>query len=166
MARHLMLSEQQELALEQQALQQNLQATLPQAFQQAGIQIQMVQSYIPALLQALVPLLAKANLRAYRGAGSARFVREDAPLAQQIMGADPNGFTAAARAVPQPMRTAMDPLPQPQILRPAQPVPQPAQYPMPQQIQPGMPPIPPAQLQPLPPGFVNGEPPSGLEQLQ
>lgn len=158
--RQLKLADRQELHLEQQILQQ----ALPAALQQAGISLALVQQYIPAVL----PFLAQRVVAARRQAQITMFVAEGSPLAGQIMGNDPNGFTTAARPVPVAPRTAMNPV-TPQQFTPAPP---PAQHVPPQpipwnipQAQPHMPPIAPpniAQQQPPAPVFA-GEPPTLLE---
>jgi len=122
------------LSLENQTLRQNLQQALPAALQAAGINLSLVSGYIPAVLNALVPALAQGQVQTRRRIGATMFVAESAPLAAQILGSDPNGFTAAARPVQHAPRTAMNPMPVqvgpavqliiPAVAQPAPPAPQ------------------------------------------
>jgi hypothetical protein len=149
------------LHLEQQILGNNLQQALPAALQQAGINLALVQQYIPTVIAALVPLLAQRIVASRRQAGITMFVAEGTALAAQIMGNDPNGFTSAARPVPEPLRTAMNPV-APQQFAPAPPAHFVPQVP---QAQPAMqPPIAPPNITQQPPAPVfAGDPPTLLE---
>jgi hypothetical protein len=140
--------------LQGQMIAKVLPVILPAALQKAGIDLALVQSYIPAVQQALIPALAAALTQEQYGSQIALFAEENSRLVQNLQGQ----MTATVRPVapsprPEPVhRSAMNPFP----VMPQQ-VPVQHQQPVPGNGHGNQPPIPVPQFMPTdaPPSFTD-----------
>lgn len=152
-ARHAKLNAEFSSAILNGQLQQIMPAILEGSLQQAGIPVDAVRSYIPAVLGQLIPNLAQHLIGLQRSQGLIYFVDTSTPLGQQIMQQAPQHAEGYANATQGPMRTAMNPVQpvQQQAPRPVQR--QPVQHPV---VQPQNPAFSPPQAAPgaVPPVFT------------
>jgi hypothetical protein len=117
--RHCKITREAAYNLQGQMLAKVLPAVLPQALKQAGIPLDAVQSYIPAVQQALIPALAGALTQEQYGSQIALFAEENSRLIQNLQAQGGQGIQATVRphVPPQPPRpeprSAMNPFPVP-----------------------------------------------------